>query len=183
MASFSSSQTFDSIDKIRSLPCLSFSDRLRLPQKSGIYFAFSAAQSLIYIGISTHLRGRWGQHKNFGILNDSKDYGPLTIYYSVQTSYSGLHSIEDKLIKLYCPPMNIKNTVFSHARIPVDQPHPNQIKFEVQFGDAIFTVEALSPEDAVQKIAKAYLPTDPPVVLVRASNGAEYSLLIYDYLE
>ncbi|MHC5778947.1 GIY-YIG nuclease family protein [Nostoc sp.] len=56
------------------LPFVSFQERKILPASSGIYFAISSNDKILYIGRSTNLRNRWkSHHREVQLKSQSED--------------------------------------------------------------------------------------------------------------
>lgn len=81
-----------------SLPSIPYPTKAGLPLKCGVYFAFSEAKELLYIGQSTNLKQRWHNHhlRNRGI----------TLISWMEVEKERLNEVEALLIERYRPPLN-----------------------------------------------------------------------------
>jgi putative transposase len=89
---------------LASLPSLPFSDRHLLPRKSGVYFALSLTEDVLYVGQTTNLYLRWKVHHRLERLEAMQCQH--IAWYSCPRDR--LEEIEWEMIQRYDPPINME---------------------------------------------------------------------------
>jgi excinuclease UvrABC nuclease subunit len=88
---------------VMSLPWVSFAHRAALPLKAGIYFVLNATDTIVYIGRTQSLAGRWIQHHRF---HDCVAMAAARIAWLSISDLSLLPRIEQALIEVFHPVLN-----------------------------------------------------------------------------
>lgn len=86
-----------------SLPSVRLSNRKRLPQRPGIYFAIDSQGIVQYIGKSENIYARWKNHHRTGQL---EHFDSVKIAYLEFSNLEMLHELERALISWFKPPLN-----------------------------------------------------------------------------
>ncbi|MHC5756067.1 MAG: helix-turn-helix domain-containing protein [Nostoc sp.] len=85
------------------LPSVLLNERSRLPKVSGIYFAATDSEGVLYIGQSVNIRQRWVNHERRYQLSKIKN---VHLYWLEVADRSLLKVIEEALIEKFSPPLN-----------------------------------------------------------------------------
>lgn len=99
---------------LSSLPCLSLSDKHKLPSCPAVYFALSSKGRVLYIGRSVALRERLRNHHRLHLL---EALGGVKIAWLEQSNPFVLPRLETTLIKYFTPPLNRISSHLSKDKI------------------------------------------------------------------
>lgn len=88
------------LEKIFSLPFVSFGERYSLPPRSGIYFV-TQEKSILYIGLSKNMHDRWLYHHK---IEEISQLSNVNIHY--YESKENLEDMEAFFINKFSPPLN-----------------------------------------------------------------------------
>jgi excinuclease UvrABC nuclease subunit len=95
------------------LPSLLFTERSRLPRCSGIYFAVSSTNEVLYIGRSSCIRQRWRKHDHRHSFRELRGVRVAWL----EAHRDCLYALERDLIALLRPRLNGVGAVTEHHRL------------------------------------------------------------------
>lgn len=98
--------TTNNIDPLK-LPYVFLSEKSKLPETSGVYFAIAPSNRIIYVGSSSNLQKRW---RNHNLIKDFDDYRYIKIAW-LELEQGWLH-LESCLINKLKPVLNIRGRHF-----------------------------------------------------------------------
>lgn len=131
----------NNIDPLK-LPYVFLTEKVRLPEASGVYFAIAPSDRIVYIGSSANLWKRWrGYHSK---MNDLKDYRYIKIAW-IEVA-EGWMDLESRLINKFKPVLNIRGRHVMPGEsedFADDYPHLNR-EFMTKLIDGIVDCDPVS---------------------------------------
>jgi hypothetical protein len=92
------------LQEYHKLPNCKFSDRDKLPECSGIYFAI-ARDRVLYVGQAKNLRNRWQNHHRSHQLEGVNKKSEVKLFW-LECHEHQLNALESEYIDYYCPTLN-----------------------------------------------------------------------------